>query len=90
MLSALVKDEDDTNLLINFTDLNSFISPKLDICSQCRKSKLELTKIMISGFCTGLEVTCQHCTVIESQQRHQLRHLNDKISSTRGKVKKIS
>ena len=84
MLSSPVEDKDDGNILINFNDLHSFLSPKLAICAQCRKCKPEIIKLLVSGFCTGLEVTCQHCTVIETQQRRQQRHLQDKLCLTRG------
>ena len=84
MLLTPVEQDDDGNLLINFNDLNSFLSPKLGICSQCRKCKLEIKKLIKSGLCTGLEVTCEHCNVIESQQKRQQRLMQDKLRSTQG------
>ena len=42
MLLTPVEQDDDGNLLIDFNDLKSFLSPKLAICAQCRKCKLEI------------------------------------------------
>ena len=90
MLSSPVEDQFDGNILINFNDLNSFLSPKLAICPQCRKCKPEIKKVTVSGFCTGLEIICEHCAVIESQQKRQQRHFKDKICLTRGNERKKS
>ena len=88
MLSAPFEEDDNGNLLINFNDLKSCITPNLAVCPTCSKCKLDIKKVMISGYYTGLEVTCQTCTTIELQERHQLRHLKDRISRMHGKERK--
>ena len=65
MNQTIVDNYNDTNILANFKDLKSLIQPNLGKFKCCQKQGLDLLKVDLGGICTGIELLCETCYILE-------------------------